>query len=367
MSNIDSTDLGEVREVESPGDRNAVVDSAAASWPAALRDWGQSWIDGWDQFWFTPRHSHTLALIRIATGAMLLYTHLVLASDLLSFLGPDAWINNEVARGLHQGAYGASDGGWSYLWLIDSPTKLWLHQWLAIAVTFCMTIGLATRLTVPLSWFLQLIFVHRLTGSLFGLDQVTTMLVTYLVIAPSGAVFSLDAVLRRKLAVKHGDQLPAVWRFWLPAAVPSVAANVATRLMQLHLCVIYLFGGLWKARGEMWWDGTALWFAAANYEYQSNDLTWLARFPVLFAALTHLTIFWETFYCALVWPRITRPLVLAMAVMVHGGIAIFLGMITFGVMMIVANAAFIAPESWGRLAKTLGKKRLRVETGGEIV
>ena len=133
----------------------------------------------------------------------------------------------------------------------------------------------------------------------------------------------------------------------LPDETPAVMAGVATRLAQLHLCLIYLFGGLWKARGTSWWDGSAMWLAAANYEYQSVDLTWIAHYPVMLATLSHVTIFWETFYCALVWPRLTRPVVLAIAVMVHGGIAIFLGMITFGTMMIVANCIFIEPE-WVR-------------------
>src|SRR5690606_1009347 len=91
-------------------------------------------------------------------------------------------------------------------------------------------------------------------------------------------------------------------------------------------------------------DGTAMWFAAANYEYQSLNLTWLGRFPVVFSALTHLTVFWEVFYCALVWPKLTRPVVLAIAVAVHGGIALFLGMVTFGTIMIVANMAFVSPD-----------------------
>ncbi len=65
---------------------------------------------------------------------------------------------------------------------------------------------------------------------------------------------------------------------------------------------------------------------------------------MLFSALTHVTVFWEVFYCALVWPRLTRPIVLLIAVAVHGGIAMFLGMITFGTMMIVANMIFIEPH-----------------------
>jgi hypothetical protein len=60
--------------------------------------------------------------------------------------------------------------------------------------------------------------------------------------------------------------------------------------------------------------------------------------------LTAATIFWETFYCAIVWPKLTRPIALGLAFAVHGGIALALGMITFGTIMIVANFAFISPD-----------------------
>lgn len=323
-----------------------------------LGAWLVGWLHLWDQFWFRSRRAHTLAAIRIATGAMLTYTHLVLASDLMSFLGPNAWIDRHASRALHDGSFAPAEAVWTYLWSFDSPAALWTHQCLAIGLSFCLMIGLGTRIVAPLVWLMQLMFVHRLTGALYGLDQVTTMLAMYLMIAPTGSVWSVDAKLRRRFCEagqfnsgqfksgqgdKHGSA--ATWcRRLLPPDEPSVAANVATRLAQLHLCVIYLFGGLWKARGQLWWDGTALWFAASSYEYQSNDLTWIGQYPMLFAALTHATVFWETFYCALVWPKRTRPLVLLMAVMVHGGIAIYLGMITFGLMMIVANAIFIEPD-----------------------
>ena len=81
-----------------------------------------------------------------------------------------------------------------------------------------------------------------------------------------------------------------------------------------------------------------------HYEYQSLDMTWLSGYPRLFSAMTHVTLFWEVFYCALVWPRLTRPFVIAIAVAVHAGIALALGMITFGIMMIAANMIFISPE-----------------------
>lgn len=312
-----------------------------------VRSWWVSIIWGWDVFWFTPQTPHTLAIIRIATGLMMLYSHGVLASQFDSFVGDQAWIDNETARHLHDGAFGFSDWGWSYLWYLDNPLVLWLHHAMALLVTACFAAGLLTRVTVPAAVFFQLMYLHRLTGTLFGLDQIVTYCAMYLMLAPCGGWLSVDAWLRKRL--EPAVQASRFLSWFFPDAAPSTAANVATRLLQLHLAVIYLFGGLAKARGTSWWDGTAIWYAVANYEYQSWDLTWLGRYPRIASLLTNLTLLWEVSYIALVWPRLTRPIVLAVAVAVHGGIAAFLGMITFGSMMIVANLVFVPPAMIARL------------------
>ncbi len=318
----------------------------------AARRWAVAWLDAWDQFWFTPRLPHTLGLLRIAVGAMLLYSHLVLASDLTSFLGENAWVSNETARQLHDGTFGIADAARSYLWHLQSPAAIWTHHLVTILITGCFAVGFLTRLTAPAAWFLQLMYLHRLTGALFGLDQIVTYCAMYLMLAPCGSCFSLDAWIRTRFQDRIEGSRFRSWMF--PLALPSVAANIATRLLQLHLCVIYLFGGLSKARGQTWWDGTAMWYAIGNYEYQSLDTTWLVRYPRIFTAMTHLTLFWEVFYCALVWPRLTRPLAIGLAVVVHAGIATFLGMITFGTMMIAANMIFVEPTFVVRL---LGRSR----------
>ena len=240
-------------------------------------------------------------------------------------------------------AFGVADSTYSYLWSVSNPLLLWIHQGFTIAVSACFMIGLLTRITAPLAWFLQIMYLHRLTGALFGFDQIVTYSAMYLMLSPCGSCFSVDAKLRRRLADRRKTNKRIAWLF--PEATPSVSANIATRLLQLHLCVIYLFGGLAKARGESWWDGTAVWYSIANYEYQSFDMTWLSRFPRAFTAMSHITMFWEIFYCALIWPRRTRPIVLALAVAVHGGIALFLGMMTFGFMMVSANMIFVDPET----------------------
>jgi hypothetical protein len=306
-----------------------------------LKNWLLGYVDAWDRFWFTPRQPHTVSILRVITGMMLLYSHLVLATDLTAFMGDSAWVDNETARQLHDGTFGFADFGWTYLWFISSPAFLWAHHLFTITVTACFALGFLTRITSPLAWFLQLMYLHRLTGALFGFDQIVTYVAMYLVLAPSGSCCSLDALIRDRFA---SDSRGRFWNWLFPKAKPTILANIATRLLQLHLCVIYLFGGISKARGQTWWDGTAIWYSVSNYEYQSLDMTWLSRYPRVFSTMTHVTLFWEVFYCALIWPRLTRPFVLAIAVAMHAGIALALGMFTFGTMMIAANMIFISPE-----------------------
>jgi hypothetical protein len=74
------------------------------------------------------------------------------------------------------------------------------------------------------------------------------------------------------------------------------------------------------------------------------DMTWLAGYPILINVMTHVTVAWELSYCALVWPRLTRPIVILMAIPLHMGIAICLGMVTFGLAMLIGNLAFVSPS-----------------------
>lgn len=309
--------------------------------------WLRPAVVAWDQFWFTPSKPHTLALIRILGGGMLFYTHLVWTFGLTDFLGSKAWITADTARSLGSG-FDGRNFTLSYLSYVESPSLLWTLHLSALVVFALLTVGLLTRIVAPIGLAIALAYCHRLTGSLYGLDQVNVLMATYLAISPCGAVLSLD----RWLVRRRGAPL---------APNSHVMTTIATRLIQIQMCIVYLFGGISKMRGEQWWDGSAVWFAAANLEYQSVSLTWLVHHRWLIALLTHITVFWETFYPVLIWPRLTRPIFLAMAVAVHGGIALFLGMPTFGLAMIIGNLAFVPPEYVENAVNLLRGKKLSAE------
>jgi hypothetical protein len=297
--------------------------------------------EAWNNFWFTPADPATLSLIRVLAGGMLLYTHFVWSFDLVGFFGDDGYtpasfLREQILAPAPTEANPtptAPISVWSIFFWIHSAWLLWTVHIIALAVFLCLFVGLFSRTAAVLAYLFAVSYVNRVTpGAFFGLDKTNCMLAMYLMVGPCGARYSLDRLWRLR---KGGTADPA----------PSTSANLAVRLMQVHLCIMYLFSGLAKLEGTTWQMGTAVWWAAASYEYQSLDLTWLASWPFLVALFTHVTLFWEVFYCCLVWNRLARPLVLWTAVGVHAGIALFLGMITFGLAMIFANLSFLKPET----------------------
>jgi hypothetical protein len=308
----------------------------------AVRTWLDEAVAGWQRFWFTPADPATLALIRICAGLMLFYTHAVWTLGLEDFFGAHGWVSPEAAYAFQAPP---SDGGslpndpyegrsfaWSWFyWIDDSAVRMAVHV-AGLVVFALLALGCFTRVVSVLSYLVVLAYVHRTPGALFGLDQINAMLAMYLIVGPAGARYSIDAWWRRRRT--DGASV---------AVEKSIAANVAIRLIQLHMCIIYLFAGIGKLTGLSWWLGYGVWGGLANYEYQSIDVTWMADWPLLGAFLSHLTVYWEVFYIAAIWPRWTRPLMLLIAIPLHLGIALFMGMITFGLVMLIGNLAFVPP------------------------
>src|SRR5271165_4913103 len=254
----------------------------------------RSLADDWDSFWFRPADPTLLGLLRILTGLMLLYTHAVWGLVLGQFFGPVSWLSPALVRAIQQDQYTYS------FWWIVADGWMWPVYGFSMAVLLLFTLGLFTRVTSVLSLLVVISFAHRVPQATFGLDQINAMLTLYLAIGPSGQALSLD----RFIARRQGGSA-------LSRPVPSAGANLALRLINVHMCVIYLFAGLSKLQGEAWWTGEAMWQALANKEYQKADMTWLAWHPWLLNLLTHICVFWEVSFCVLIWRPRLRSLMLA--------------------------------------------------------
>jgi len=290
----------------------------------ASDSWAAQWLHAWNAFWFAPADPLPLGLVRIATGILLAWSSAVWLLDASAFFGTGGWLPAENVWRMNDQPW-----QWSLYFPFSSAAAVSWVTLITLLAAVLLAIGLATPLAAAVALVGFISAANRAPLNVFGFDDVLGMLLIGLVVGPAGAACSIDSQLWRS---RGGCRL-------------SSRANLAIRLIQVHLCVIYFFSGCGKLLGASWWEGTALWGAIANLQYRTLDLMWLAGHPLVVNGLTLATLFWEVLYPVLIWPRLTRRLVLAMAVLVHLGIGLSMGMMEFGLVMLVANMAFMPADT----------------------
>jgi predicted DCC family thiol-disulfide oxidoreductase YuxK len=308
---------------------------------------------GWNTFFFAPADPTALGLIRVATGLLAFWSLFVFGLDFRDYLGPDGWADLSAIRA------GQRPLVWS-LWFLVPDDGLRIVWAACLAVLAMWTLGLLSRWTAVLSWLIIVSTVRRLPVALFGFDQLLSPICLYLAATgASGQAVSLDRFLRRwgqarrAAAASAGAREPgSPARRVSPddpgVPSPTISANLALRLIQLHLIVIYGMAGLGKLQGPSWWNGTALWGTMTAGEFVVLDFTPMARYPLLINAMTHASLCLELLYPILIWVRMTRPLMLVGIAGLHLGIAVMSpGLTEFTLAMLAANLAFV-PGRWLR-------------------
>jgi hypothetical protein len=255
------------------------------------------------------------------------------------------------------------------LWFhVTDPTAMAALHSVIVACSFLFMIGFCTRLTTAITWFGSLCYIHRNPNVLFGVDTMMTILLFYLMLSPCGVVWSLDRMIRQWWVTAK----PRVVAWWygvlkmplpdVPPADPvpetppaSVSANIFIRLLQIHVCIVYLYAGLSKLQGQAWWNGGAIWNTMANFEFAPMQfepylafLRFLGSNQLLYDSFMSggglFTLCFEIGYAFLIWRPRLRWVFLGSAIVLHGGIGLFMGLKTFSLMMLVMNMAFLRKE-----------------------
>jgi predicted DCC family thiol-disulfide oxidoreductase YuxK len=298
---------------------------------------------GWNAFFFTPADPTPLGVLRVVVGLLLLWSLGVYGLDLRAFFGSDGWDDPEVVRLL---SGDRSPAAWSFwMWVPDG--LLW-PVWAACMVVLALyTAGLWSRVTAVLAWLIVVSTARRVPTSLFGFDQIVSAWALYLAVTgASGQAVSLDRFLaryRQARAAVARRRHDGRWTFPAGAPPASVSANLALRLVQLHLILIYGMAGLAKLQGQGWWSGMAIWGVLASAEFRLFDLTWLVSYPWLLNLMTHGSLALEVSYPVLIWVRVLRPLYLTLVILLHAGIALTApGLTEFGLAMVAGNLAFVS-------------------------
>src|SRR5436190_8780019 len=135
---------------------------------------------GWDRFFFMPKDPIVLGILRILVGSIVLYVHVSSASEVLNFIGPEAWIDAEALPQLATLAerdarfnptpeerekalpseldFAAvhkqflKPYGFSIWFVISDPYWVKVTYFAGIGCVALFTLGLFTRVTSVLTW-----------------------------------------------------------------------------------------------------------------------------------------------------------------------------------------------------------------------
>jgi hypothetical protein len=326
-------------------------------------------LRAWDRFWFSPRDPTGLAVIRIFAGVIILYVHLTYSFGLYSYVGPEAWLHDSLSQWIRdEWPNNGTTPDWktsafqpnpvvfkgqpiiSWFFEVRDPAWILVVHGANLVALFLLTIGFCTRVASVVAWLGALSYIERSLTMVFGLDTMMMIVLLYLMIGPCGAALSVDRFLHnRRERRRHGPG-------WTPPPPePSVGANLTIRLLQVHFCFVYLASGFSKLLGSTWWSGQApvlvflnTEFAPFNVPLYRAGLNYLVKHRWLFETLMNLQVLFtfvvEIGLPFLIWNRHLRWIMICCSVLLHTGIGLFMGLVTFSLVMLVMLLAFVPPE-----------------------
>lgn len=293
-------------------------------------------------FLFPADDGQWLSILRIGLGIQVLLYALSLKDDWnFLFAGPDYGL---IGRAFSEALLSKESPFVPRLgWLIALGARAGFAEWTVLSIAWWLLLfagcglvaGVFSRGSAILAWFVHLCATS--SGSLvsYGVDNFMTIGLFYLMLAPLPDSFALEYRWRLAraqepvLSVSRMDrQLNGFWR----------------RVLQVHLCLIYFFGGLAKALGSGWWNGTSLWRALTRSPFNLLPaealVGWKHVFPIAGIAICVL----EMGYPFFIWQKKTRLAWLICIIAMHIGIGVAMGMYLFALIMIVLNVAAFGPR-----------------------
>jgi hypothetical protein len=273
--------------------------------------------------WFRPVSARPLAGLRVALPLLLLLHLIWLSGDLLALHGSRGIIPWELTDLLRDPwVPGLPTLAKPFLLFgVSARTAIILLLSGYAGSLLSLALGFHARVSAFLAWGLHLSLMTSGFASFYGVDQVANTFLFYLFLFPSGRAWTLEP--RREQTIPVG----------------------CLRVMQVHLCIVYLAAGLFKAMGRDWWNGEAIWQAVSQPAFRTLDLSWMAMHSWVAMLAGWSTLLVEIGYAFLVWPRRTRKAWCIATIGLHVGLGVFMGLVFFSsVMILLTGCLFLIPE-----------------------
>ncbi|WP_324012800.1 HTTM domain-containing protein [Microbacterium sp. JZ37] len=329
--------LGEVRAIAARTPRalgRLVSELLRIVWDVARRAWlfTEAWLLD------SKKSLYGIAVTRILlglTGVGLLLTNF--STRLYTFGSGSAW-NGEAAEPVSDFPKIWLFGLFDSVRLDDGLFTVLYLVLLALAVLF--TLGWRFKIVLPVYFVLWVSFIEMNDAVGDQGDNMYRIVLILLFFADPAARWSLDA--RRR--ARGGD------RTILPREISNLLHNLALVAMTAQVCFVYVSGGLYKAGGDPWSGG----YAVYNPLMTERFGTWPVLSELITAWGPAVTIAsWGSIILQIAFPfmllsRPTRILALFGIMSFHIGIGVLMGLPWFSLAMIGIDFIFIRDRTWQR-------------------
>ncbi len=282
-------------------------------------------LESADRAFFQPRDPLALGCVRAVVGVLAFLQLALLMPDVRVWFGDGGLVPRSVSRGFIGNRFNP---------LLDSTLgDGWLAPLLGLLIvaSLMMAAGVFSRISTAVVALGLVALHHRNAFILNSGDSALRIACILLALSPSGAAFSWDH-LRRQRALGQGPSPAAARPIW------------AFQLLRVQVAIVYLSTALWKAKGEAWLDGTAVYYTARLYEFHRFPVPWVFESMTLVHALTWATLVVEGSVGVFVWFRETRYIVLAAAAGLHIGLEYSMNVPLFQPTMLGLLVCFVPPE-----------------------
>jgi hypothetical protein len=243
-------------------------------------------------FWTGRVDLRSLGLFRITFGSFATWSVIDLAGVLRPFISEEGVLPRTVLLGGVARTYRFS------IFDAAGPLSVTVALWLlTIISTTLLSLGWHSRIASVCSFILVSGLHERNPAAFGGAETITRCLLFWLMFMPSGARYSIDAVLRTARGEETITDAPAF----------------TIRLGQIQIAWVYLNSFIYKWYGLHWRDGTALHDALNRRLYTTSLGRALMSEAWFYVPGTYLTLVFEAGFVFLVFAPIGQPRLRALA------------------------------------------------------
>lgn len=220
------------------------------------------------------------------------------------------------------------------------------YQPLLLASTIAW-IGYAPLLLskINVSFFLGIFILLVVIGLVFKSNYITAFLIFWFSVSLSKLMFPIingsDLVLNLFLLI---GVFMSHQRFLVGSEIISALSIVSVLIAQIQLSLIYFLSGYDKLLSEAWRSGAAV-FSILNLDFFQNPSFTFNLSSTACWVVGWVVILFELGFAVLIWIKSFRVPILIVGALFHICIIYFLGLLDFGILMILCYAVFLPSES----------------------